>query len=273
MISKNDTLNEEENDSTTEQKEESDQPKKGLNKIFSGVKSAGVALGKGIGKQIEKAGAYIDQKELEKSKRASFYAVCETYIIVGKTDFLGREYQIRAYRDRATKELFFLNDEPRLSEISSHVKLKNISDQSEIQIQEVDKKLSLFPITVANTQYELAGKKASYQFFNSQSVVQNITSSTTQNVNISGNNYGNISQSVNIEQQLTQLEKDIKNCKGSLWGGKKKEAEKLFEEFKKCVLSHKKDETLFSKFLNVLKSLALNTAVALAETLIVQLFR
>lgn len=259
-------------ESTVEQQNESKSPKKGSNKFISIIRNAGSALEKRIEKSFEKASAYINRKELDKSKREAFYAECDTYLIVRKTDFWGKEYQIKASRDRSAKELFFLNDEPHLSEIHANTRLKNIADQSEIQIQEVDKKDFYFPITIAEIQYELVGKKASYDFFKAQNMIQNITNSTTQNVNISGTNYGDISQNVNIEQQLAQIEGEIKNCKGRLFAFKKKDAEQLFGSFKSCILTNQKDENLFKKFLKILGDLSLNIAVSLVKQLIFTTF-
>ena len=256
---------------TTEQNISQKQPRKKFGeKILSGLKTVGNGLKDVANSAKEELKILRENHELEKAKRKAFYLDCETYIIVGKFDAFGNGYQIKARRDRINKELFFLNDESHLSEIHANTRLKNIADYSEIQIQELDKKDSYHPVVVTDIQYQLTGKRASYELFKEQNMVQNITNSTTQNVTVSGDNYGDISQIINIEQQLSQIEGAINNVKGLLNAAKKKQAQELFGNFKNCIINRQKNESLFDKFIKVLKDLSLGIAVNLATQLITQ---
>ena len=113
------------------------------------------------------------------------------------------------------------------------------------------------PYPSADEQYPIDCVKYYYKPY-SKPVSQTINYITNnQSVTVGDNNCGDITLVADFSSQLEEIKRAINNYKPSLLNKKKKdEAIKLYGKFENCVVNKQKDQTLFDKFIEVLKVIA-----------------
>lgn len=218
-----------------------------------------------------------NQKENEKIS-GLFYSKCETYTVVDLINPLNpfSSHELKAIRNAEPDVIYVKQDEKILGKISSNMVLGAKSDNACFVVQEKDIFSPVeYQISDGENCYTVSCVRVKVKLrenTENQKPVQVITNTyNTQQISVTGDN-NQVSQSINVDQQLAQIEGAIKQCKGGLFGGKKKEAERLFVNFKDCVIYKKKDDSLFQKFLKVLKEIGLAAAAEAVKKLIAGIF-
>ena len=232
MTSKNDTLNEEENEALDQSPEKS-----GLSKIVLDFASSASNKLKSMRN---------DRREHTKIEKA-FSAKCENYLIMDlfhNRKFFFQDYSIQGIRNAEPDTIYFKKDEKLLNKLISGTELVASSDNAIFTVLEKDMfKLVSYSLIIDGEEKLVDCYRVKVKLVEKNKTtkppVPNVTN-IQQSVVVHGDNSAPINQIVNVDEQLNKIEGDIKNCKDRPFSGKKKEAEKLFEEFKKCILSHKK---------------------------------
>ena len=132
---------------------------------------------------------------------------------------------------------------------------------------------AIYPVKIEEIEHPVSCRKIKIKFteHKKETSAQNVYNNT-QTISITGSNSGNISQTINIEQQLAQIESEIDTVKGVFNISQKKQAQQMFERFKNCITNHQKDENLFNKFIKALKDLSLDFSAKLVAELISRIF-
>lgn len=228
--------------------------------------------------------AAISKQEQTRVKHAiddTFYNQCEIFSVIELYDssilsaFLSHE--IKAIRN-AEKDYFYVKkDEKILEKIKSGMTLCAKSDEAYFTVLEKDVFSSIdFFVSIEEETYSVECYRIKVKLQEKKThqppiQVINNTTNNQQSLTVNGND-NQVNQSINVEQQLAQIEGDINKCKGGLFGGgKKKEAKELFGNFRDCVINQKKDEPLFQKFLKILGELSLTVAVEATKVLIARI--
>lgn len=198
------------------------------------------------------------------------------YDILNTKDFFNQNKSFRAIQNIDEKSLLVPCNEKNLSYIRSNVILLNYSDCSKIKISQIDliNKVEYIVSYMGQTKI-IPCYKAHYELVQkNEQPTNHIVNNTT--ISLGDNNSGSVtvnnSPSISIiNQQLSELHKYIEDFKPNfLDKHKKTEAQTLYITFKDCIINKKKDETLFNKFLKVLKVIS-STAVKIAQLLIATL--
>lgn len=135
------------------------------------------------------------------------------------------------------------------------------------RIVDVDLKHEIdFPFD-GSSQYPIKCYKCKYEMY--VAPAQNTINQTqNQSIVIQGNNSGDITQVAKQQSDLEAIETAINSYKPSIFQRQKKsEAIELYGNFKNCIINKKKDETIFKKFLDILKIVA-PSVITLAMNLI-----
>lgn len=142
-----------------------------------------------------------------------------------------------------------------------------VSNEGSFIIRDVDSK-TLFDYPLDNSSTcPIKCYKCLYEGYTAPtaSVVNN---TVNQSMTIEGDANGDITQIATLQSDLERIESEIQKFKPTLFNKKKKDdAIVLFGNFKNCIINKQKDESLFSKFLEVLKVVA-PAAISLATALI-----
>ena len=228
----------------------------------------------------EKTTTLIEETRLNNEIENLFNNKCETFIIgelLKDKSFLSAfsKYKIKAIRNAEPNTIYVKEKESLFNKLKSGMTLVAESDNASFKILEKDAfTLIDYPIQLGETTYTIKCYRLKVKFVENESPtsLQNITT-INQSIVVHGNNEGSINQIANIDEQLSQIENAINNCKPSLLQhSKKKDAQVLFGNFKECILTKKEDLSLFEKFKKVLRALALDVAVSLVTALITQTF-
>lgn len=219
--------------------------------------------------------------QLQQAINSMFYLKCETFIVVELLDssilsvFL--PYELKAIRNAEEGFFYIKADEKILEKLKSGMTLTAKSDEATFNILEKDMFSTIsVSVSIGTETYEVECYRIKVKLQEKKSPqlpiqVINNTTNNQQSLTVNGND-NQVNQSINVEQQLAQIEGDINKCKGGLFGGgKKKEAKELFGNFRDCVINQKKDEPLFQKFLKILGELSLTVAVEATKILIARI--
>ena len=142
-----------------------------------------------------------------------------------------------------------------------------VSQEGNFRITDVDSMHEIdFPLD-GSSPYPIKCYKCRYEIYIPSSP-STINQTQNQSIIVHGDNNGDITQVAKQQSDLEEIENAINSFKPNLLQKKKKqEALELYGNFKNCIINKKKDEGLFSKFLDVLKVVA-PAAIALAQSLI-----
>lgn len=142
-----------------------------------------------------------------------------------------------------------------------------ISSEGNFRITDIDSKHEIdFPFD-GSSKYPIKCYKCRYEVYIPSSP-STINQTQNQNIVVHGDNNGDITQVAKQQSDLDEIENAINSFKPNLLQKRRKqEALELYGNFKNCIINKKKDEGLFSKFLDVLKVVA-PAAIALAQSLI-----
>lgn len=217
-----------------------------------------------------------EKKKFEKALNNAFEECAETYTVLDllESKKIFQKYTVYGIRNSTPNTILIRKDDPLFNKLTANMEMTASSDLACFRILEKDSFNTIdYKIQVNNEDFFIQCYAIKVKLMEREKTSipsQNVTN-IQQSIVVQGNNSAPINQIANVEEQLNKIEGDIKNCKGKLFSNNKREAEKLFGSFKDCVLSNKKNDSLFDKFLKSLKSLALDAAIVIAKQLIVQL--
>lgn len=186
--------------------------------------------------------------ELNKIEKR-FEADCDTYTI-GSTKLFPDK--IKAITIIGEKKLILRTHEKLLI---GQV-LTDYSCNRVIKIVDIDKKIFNYEVKIGNEKHEVTCQYAYYENYVApiklrEPEIKNITTITNNNsLNNSGTIVGDINQTI-VNDRLANLEK-LENSLVKYKGKEAKEANKLFGNFKNCVINDKPNKSLFEKFLKAL---------------------
>lgn len=242
--------------------------------FFGGLKKAAIK-----GYDIAKAGVekgidlskegYSNVKEIyeqnkqtkEELKRYQDTYEKKTYLfeIKGTFNSKGKLESIRAFRDTERYLLFIPLAEDNIKFVRSKTTLINTSDTSEIEIEYIEmKEISIKEMKLdENTKYDVQCYQAKFSSVKNQtpSTINNISNVVNQNVNVSGQNTGDINLTSNIEIKLDHLMNEVKSVKTKMFSKEKKaqdEAIKIIGPVKDSIINGKKEKTLLQHFFDLL---------------------
>ena len=151
--------------------------------------------------------------------------------------------------------------------VQLHAGIVIISSEGNFRITDVDSKHEIdFPFE-GSSKYPIKCYKCRYEVYMPSSP-STINQTNHQSIIVQGDNNGDITQVAKQQSDLDEIENAINSFKPNLLQKRRKQdALELYGNFKNCIINKKKDEGLFSKFLDVLKVVA-PAAIALAQSLI-----
>jgi hypothetical protein len=203
-----------------------------------------------------------EHKELEAFKKA-YSESTYVYEIQGAIEKNGRTKTICAFRIKEKNELEIWENEDHIGDVFSNSILLNLLDRSKIQILTVEtKEIRHHKLLIDGIEKTIQCFVASYEKYDEKKVQgpQVVHNEVHQNVNIGGNNTGEVSLNSNIQVKFDQLERDIRALKFSPFNtkGKKQQEEALtiIGPVKNCIINGKKEDPLVKKFLDLLLAIA-----------------
>ena len=135
------------------------------------------------------------------------------------------------------------------------------------RIVDVDLKHEIDFPSDGSSQYPIKCYKCKYEMYVAPAH-NTINQTQNQSIVIQGNNSGDISQVAKQQFDLEEIKNAINGFNPSFLQRKKKEeAIELYGNFKNCIINKQKDETIFKKFLEILKTVA-PAVITLATNLI-----
>lgn len=249
----------------------------GLKKVAAkGLDYAKVGIVKGIDVTKEGYSKVKDVYEQNKQTKEELKKYQDTYEkktylfeIKGTFNSKGNLESIRAFRDTEKYLLYIPLVEENIKFVRSKTILINTSDTSEIEIEYIEmKEISIKEMKIdEDTKYDVQCYQAKFNSVKNQipSTINNISNVVNQNVNVSGQNTGDINLVSNIEVKLDNLMNEVKSVKTKMFSKEKKaqdEAVKIIGPVKDSIINGKKDKTLLQHFFDLL----IVFAPALAES-------
>lgn len=175
-------------------------------------------------------------------------------------------------RDIATEKTFQaqknMNDNTLLVPKKIKLELKSIIISSGQTFEITDSDFQERPYSIEGNSQTIPCYLYKYRIKENQAAA--VHNTINQSLTIQGNNSGDINMIAQTEKALSDIYYAIQNFKPSLLNkGKKNEALQLFGSFKNCIINKQHDNTLFDKFINILKAIipsAATIAVSLIQT-------
>ena len=225
----------------------------------------------------QKVSNALDQVKINNEIDELFNKKCEIFTIkeLLQDSNIFSSYKIKGIRNAEPNIVYIKATDNMAKRVLANMHLIAESDNATFMILEKDVFNPLeYPISIGDETYPVKCYKLMVKLSETKSnipIQQIVNNHIEQSINVQGN--GNqINQNAAVEQQFAQIQGEIDKVKGFFNNGKKKTAQDLFGNFKKCILTHQKDENLFSKFLKILRELSLTVAASLVEQLILTTF-
>ena len=247
-------LNEQDDSQETKKKSA---PKNILQKIKTKGSSVASHIKAGIDSKIERSQTIKKNLDLFNKESIEFTAIAGN----PSMDTIENAFRFRGIKSMQDSSLLVLKS----------VQLKAgaiiISQEGNFRITNVDSMHEIdFPLD-GSSPYPIKCYKCRYEVY-IPSTPSTINQTQNQSIIVHGDNNGDITQVAKQQSDLEEIENAINAFRPNLFKrNKKQEALELYGNFKNCIINRKKDEGLFSKFLDILKVVA-PAAIALAQSLI-----
>lgn len=161
-----------------------------------------------------------------------------------------------------------MNNNTLLVPTKVKLELKSIIISNGQTFEIIDSDFQEIPYSIEGNSQTIPCYLYKYRIKENQSTA--VHNTINQSLTIQGNNSGDINMIAQTEKSLSDIYSAIQSVKPTLLNkGKKNEALQLFGSFKNCIINKQPDNTLFDKFINILKVLipsAATIAVSLIQT-------
>ena len=161
-----------------------------------------------------------------------------------------------------------MNNNTLLVPTKVKLELKSIIISNGQTFEIIDSDFQEIPYSIESNSQTIPCYLYKYRIKENQSTA--VHNTINQSLTIQGNNSGDINMIAQTEKSLSDIYSAIQSVKPTLLNkGKKNEALQLFGSFKNCIINKQPDNTLFDKFINILKVLmpsAATIAVSLIQT-------